>query len=348
MAAPLPADEDLRLLVLQECNILDTPPDPVFDSIVDLAAQMCGTPIALISLIDADRQWFKARRGLSISETPREHAFCAHAILATEPFEVPDATADPRFADNPAVVGEPFVRFYAGFPITAGDGRPLGTLCVVGSEPQQLDEAQRAGMQRLADLVSALLAERHAASVARRAAEAQAEQLRRLAVTDTVTGAFNRRGFLDQCTWCGSAGGVLVLVEVDSLTAIRDQLGLTAAEAVVRSVTGLAARVVTTGDVVGRLTASTGALFLPGRDLAAGRATAERLRQLVRAAPVDTPTGRYVPTITAGVAAVKPGSSVEPAIAAAMAALGEARALGGDAVVVCAHSTLPPRPPTVL
>lgn len=340
-AAPPPSDEALRLLVLQECDILDTPPDPVFDAAAGLAARLCGTPIALVSLVDADRQWFKARHGLAEPQTPRDHAFCAHAILAAEPFEVCDAATDPRFMDNPLVTGAPFIRFYAGFPITAAGGQPLGTICAIDQVPRKLDDAQRQGMRHLADMITALMEERRAAALARRAADATAEHLRRLALTDSVTGAFNRRGFLDQSTWCGTAGGALLLVEVDALTAIRDELGIAAAEAVVKSVTGLAQRIAGPQDVVGRLTASTLALFLPGSTTAAGRALAERLRQLVAAAPVDAAGQSFCPTVTCGVAPVQGPRGVEASLAAADAALVEARAQGGDQVVICARAAPP-------
>lgn len=342
MQAPPPPDEALRLLVLQECDILDTPADPVFDAMVGLASDICGAPIALISLIDAERQWFKARVGLDAQQTPREHAFCAHAILASEPFEIPDAAADPRFMDNPLVTDHPHIRFYAGFPVTAAEGHPIGTLCVIDRVPRRLDALQIRSMVRLAEVISALMAERRDAALARRAADATAEHLRRLALIDSVTGVFNRRGFLDQTTWSGAAGGALVLIEVDSLAAIRDELGLAAAEAVVKSITSLAQRLARPGDVVGRLTAPTLALFLPGLDCDAGRAMADRLRMLVAAAPVDAGGVSFSASVTAGVAPVSGPRGVEAALVAADAALTEARALGGDQVVICARAAPPP------
>ncbi len=153
-AAPLPADETQRLARLHELAVLDSAPEPLFDSLARLAAQITGTPIALVSLIDEQRQWFKANLGLpGTHETPRELAFCAHAILGRDVMEVTDARADPRFADNPLVSGEPGIRFYAGAPLVLPGGERLGTLCVIDRAPRQLDAAQRAQLAELAQAV---------------------------------------------------------------------------------------------------------------------------------------------------------------------------------------------------
>ncbi|TXC67530.1 GAF domain-containing protein [Piscinibacter aquaticus] len=143
-SAPIPHDESERLRSLAKLEVLDSEPEREFDALVHAAALVCGVPISLISLIDADRQWFKANLGLpGVSETPREVAFCAHAILQDDIFEVPDATADPRFADNALVTGHPAIRFYAGAPLRLSDGAHAGTLCVIDRQPRRLDALQR-------------------------------------------------------------------------------------------------------------------------------------------------------------------------------------------------------------
>lgn len=136
MNALQPTDERLRLAALRRYDILDTAPEESFDEIVQLAARSCNTPIALITLIDEARQWFKARVGLDISETVRESSFCAYAIQARE-LIVPDACSDERFRHNPLVLHEPYIRFYAGFPLTTNDGFALGALCVIDRTPRQ-------------------------------------------------------------------------------------------------------------------------------------------------------------------------------------------------------------------
>ena len=147
MAADIPFDEVSRLSALRELNILDTAAEKEFDELTVLAAQICQAPIALISLIDEQRQWFKSRVGLNLTKTPRDIAFCAHAILQPNRLlEVPDTQLDNRFADNPLVLEAPNIRFYAGAPLIDTDGYALGTLCVIDHVPRKLAEAQRAAL----------------------------------------------------------------------------------------------------------------------------------------------------------------------------------------------------------
>ena len=158
MKAPLPDNEAHRLAILRDYNVLDSLPEQAFDDLVLLAAQICQTPIALISLIDEDRQWFKSRVGVSATETSRDVAFCAHAILnANEVLEVRDAQLDPRFADNPFVTADPHIRFYAGAPLVTVDGLALGALCVVDYVPRELNVEQKAALSALSRTVMAQL-----------------------------------------------------------------------------------------------------------------------------------------------------------------------------------------------
>lgn len=152
-----PELEAKRLRELYSLEILDTPPNEQLNNIVKLASQICGVPISLVSLVDNNRQWFKAREGLGAEETPREVAFCAHAIMGEELFIVNDARADIRFADNPLVLDDPNVIFYAGAPLDMGDGTNVGTLCVIDHEPRELSEQQQNQLKLLADQVVFLL-----------------------------------------------------------------------------------------------------------------------------------------------------------------------------------------------
>jgi signal transduction histidine kinase len=160
-AAPIPPNEDERLRALTRYDILDTSPEAEFDDVAQLAAAICGTHVALISFIDRDRQWFKARVGLDRTETPRAEAFCAYAIHDAPVLVVPDATNDARFSDNPLVTSDPHIRFYAGAPITTEDGFRIGTVCVIDMTPRSLSEKQRAALEALARQVSRLLQYRH-------------------------------------------------------------------------------------------------------------------------------------------------------------------------------------------
>ncbi|MEJ1939020.1 GAF domain-containing protein, partial [Nostoc sp. NIES-2111] len=150
----------------------DTPPEAAFDALVEAASIVCGTPIALVSLVDEGRQWFKANHGLDgATETPRDIAFCSHAILDTEIFEIPDAALDSRFDDNPLVTGDPNIRFYAGTPIEVLDGSRVGTLCVIDRVPRVLNADQRRVLACLGRAAaSALQDRRHAQLLAESAA----------------------------------------------------------------------------------------------------------------------------------------------------------------------------------
>ncbi len=150
-------EEQSRLAALRNYKILDTLPEKGFQDLVLLASHICQTPIALISLIDEERQWFKARVGLEVGETPREHAFCAHAILQKEMFVVEDATKDARFQSNPLVTSSPHIRFYAGAQLYSSDDLPLGTLCVIDQKPRSLNAEQRSALEALGRQVQAQL-----------------------------------------------------------------------------------------------------------------------------------------------------------------------------------------------
>ena len=152
-AAPLPANESQRLERLRNYGVLDTPAEEAFDRVVRLAAAILDVPIALISLIDDGRQWFKAKVGWDAPETPRDFAFCAHAILGNDVFVVADAALDPRFKTNPLVVGDPKIRFYAGAPLTTHDGLNLGTVCAIDRKPRTLTEEQKVLLRDLGAIV---------------------------------------------------------------------------------------------------------------------------------------------------------------------------------------------------
>ena len=147
--AAVPANEPERLQRLLSYEALDTPAESDYDDFTVLASRLMNAPIALISLVDADRQWFKSNIGLDVDSTAREVAFCAHAILDTDIFVVEDATADERFAGNPLVCGHPNVRFYAGCPLISPDGYAIGTLCVMDHAPRQLSQPQADTLRRL-------------------------------------------------------------------------------------------------------------------------------------------------------------------------------------------------------
>jgi GAF domain-containing protein len=152
MATPTPAIEAARIAALDRYAILDTEPEEAFDNLVILAAYVCRTPMAMLSLVDEHRQWFKSKVGVLVRETPRDMSICTHAIQQKDLFIVPDTLKDARFWGNPLVTGEPGIRFYAGAPLINEDGFALGTLCVVDREPRVLDSEQKEALQALSRL----------------------------------------------------------------------------------------------------------------------------------------------------------------------------------------------------
>jgi len=165
MGFPKPSNESRRLKVLWQYEVLDTVPEEMFDDLTELAASVCEAPIALVSLVDEDRQWFKSAKGVNLQETDRNISFCAHAICQPGLFIIPDARKDLRFKNNPLVVGEPKVRFYAGSPLITPDGYALGTICVLDTKPRTLSSSQNRALQLLSRVVVSQLELRRRAKV---------------------------------------------------------------------------------------------------------------------------------------------------------------------------------------
>jgi diguanylate cyclase (GGDEF)-like protein len=217
---PIPGNEIERLATLGDYRILDTDFDSRFDNLVAIAAAHFATPIALVSLVDADRQWFKAKVGLDIRETPRSSAFCTYAITCPATVTViEDATRDPRFQHNPLVVGAPHIRFYAGAPILAEDGAALGTVSVIDTVPRRFEQADRQMLARLADTARSLLELHRRDSLLREAAH-----------HDPLTGLLNRRGLdiaLEQAMGAALAGETcgLLWVDLDRFKQVNDTYG---------------------------------------------------------------------------------------------------------------------------
>ncbi|MBN8873175.1 MAG: sensor domain-containing diguanylate cyclase [Rhodospirillales bacterium] len=243
--APLPENELERLEALRSYAILDTACETSFDDIARLAARLLRAPMAAVSLIDADRQWFKARVGIGVPETPREHAFCAHAILADTPLVVPDAREDPRFFDNPLVADDPSIRFYAGVPLVAPNGHALGSLCVIDQERRTLSDDDLEILVSLARTVMTTL-ELHRAMI----------QVRTLAMTDVLTGLANRAALLDGLEarlarpWAPLA---MLYLDLDGFKRVNDLHGHATGDTVLRRVADLLRAHAAPGDLVARI-----------------------------------------------------------------------------------------------
>ena len=208
-----PHDEVARLETLRSLDVLDTPQEERFDRLTRMAKRLFNVPIALVSLVDENRQWFKSCVGLPVSETPRDISFCGHAILGEGVFIIPDATADDRFHDNPLVIDDPNIRFYAGCPLRALNGGQMGTLCIIDDKPRDFDEHDLSALKDLA-----AMAEQELAAL-------------QLAVLDELTEISNRRGFI---TLVGHAirmcvrqkmSASLVFFDLDKFKLINDSHG---------------------------------------------------------------------------------------------------------------------------
>lgn len=286
---------------------MDTEPEEGYDDAVRLAAVLCDTPTALISLVDECRQWFKARVGMDLPETPRSISFCAHAVAEESTVVVEDARLDPRFEDNELVTGEFGLVHYAGAIVRAPNGLPLGTVCVADFRPRQLTSAQIGGLEALARQIGALIASRQDCSLLERYAvelsearlhlELQAnqledanEQLSRLATTDALTGISNRRAFTDrlerELTRSTAQKPLSLLVmDIDDFKGYNDSYGHNEGDVVLRQVADLTNRLLRPGDLVARYGGEEFCVLLPGADETAGRRVAERIRKAIESAP---------------------------------------------------------------
>lgn len=254
LAAPLPADDTARVATLRSLNILDTPPEERFDRLTRLAKRLFGVPIALVSLVDANRQWFKSCEGLNVKETPRDVSFCGHAILRDDILMIPDAMLDERFHDNPLVTEEPHIRFYAGCPLRVANGSKLGTLCLLDVKARELDDEER---ELLRDL--ARMAEQELAAV-------------QMATMDELTQLSNRRGFealaqhaLNVCKRMDKPASLLFF-DLNKFKQINDAFGHAEGDRALVTFAEVLREVLRESDVIGRLGGDEFVAFLTQAD----------------------------------------------------------------------------------
>ncbi len=331
--APLPRFETERLAALRSFSILDTEPESQFDDITQLAALLSGCPIALVSLIDQDRQWFKSRVGMDVTETPREVSFCAYAIHDPfGPLAVQDATLDPRFADNPAVTGEGHIRSYLGLPLVTGEGLALGTLCVADRCVRNFSPELIASLERLARTVVSNIELRRAMHSAQF-----------MALTDPLTGLANRAALLDSLSRTvarqrrTSYGFGLIYLDLDGFKRVNDQLGHSEGDRVLVTIADTLRGAIRQGDEAARIGGDEFALLLVSGDVTEIHRTAERIR-----AAIEDRMIREGWAVTASVGALlfheAPGDEIS-AIALADEQMYIAKAAGKNQLAVSVYGT---------
>jgi diguanylate cyclase (GGDEF)-like protein len=259
-------EEGERLKALRRYHILDTPPEEAFDRLTRLVKMLLKTPIVLVSLIDHDRQWFKSRQGLGLTETPRSISFCTYAIEQDTALVVRDALEHPLFKDSPLVTGEPHIRFYIGVPLKTHDGYNIGTLCAMDQRPRELSAEE---IDVLHDLAGMIVDE---------------IELRQLATTDSLTGVLTRRGF--EIAIKREAGRAkryhhhlsLIAFDIDHFKSINDRHGHAAGDLVLRAVAAQIKGELRAIDFMGRLGGEEFVIALPETDITGARILAERIR----------------------------------------------------------------------
>lgn len=265
----IPPDEEQRLDALRALSLLDSTPEECFDRPTRLARRLFAVPIALISLVDTDRQWFKAKVGLNASETHRDISFCGHAILGDRPLIVRDATQDEYFADNPLVTGEPGIRFYAGCPIRSPNGYKLGTLCVIDRRAREFTPEDEAALIDLAAMV-----EREIAAI-------------QLATTDELTGIPNRRGFTtlaeQSLSLCRREGlpVSLIFMDVDQLKPVNDRFGHHEGDRLLKSFASHMRKTFRNSDVIARVGGDEFAVLLADMKLSDATGVVTRFQQAI-------------------------------------------------------------------
>lgn len=294
MQAAPPKNEIERLNALREYRILDTLPEQAYDDITHLAAYICQTPIALVSLVDESRLWFKSKVGLDVNETPRTDTFCTHALLQpNDMLVVNDTLSDARFADNRLVTGAPYIRFYAGVPLVTQAGAVLGTLCLIDTQPRDLDTAAKSALFRLGRQVMAQLELRKTLLTLQRADQ----ELNRLnmelteqTLTDPLTQVHNRRALEHSLTaeweraFRYSQPLSLLLLDVDDFKSYNDTYGHQAGDQVLRLVAAIISRDARQPDFVARYGGEEFVIVLPETDSEGALQIAERVRYKIEQA----------------------------------------------------------------
>jgi diguanylate cyclase (GGDEF)-like protein len=317
-----PDDEEGRVKALLRLDLLDTPSEPPFENIVSLIQRTLNVPMCAITLIDSERQWFKARRGVEVSETARDISFCTHAIQNDQPLIVGETLDDPRFRYNPYVTGEPFIRSYAGIPLKIHDGYQIGTLCAIDTRPREFSVTEIDLLQQFAKSVLSEF------------------ELRRTAAIDPLTRALSRRGW-EECATSqfrlsqqDKLPLSIAILDIDHFRSINDRFGHSAGDQILATLAAVCMETIREDDFFGRLGGEEFAILFPDTCADAAREIAENLRigfEQVEHRFSETVTA----TVSAGVAERIPGDKeIAALVDRADLALCEAKRSGRNRVAV--------------
>ena len=337
-ACPLPSDEALRQRTLDDMNLVDTPAEHYLDTLVRLTQELAQVETVLISLIDQDRQWFKARIGIEVSETKRNVSFCGYAILGEDTLMVSDARCDSRFEDNPLVLNPPYIRFYAGHPLRASNGKAIGTLCMFDPRPRKLSEAQQAHFRDLATLTEGYLQLRSLAQV-NRALRVEMDRGQRRALLDPLTQLWNRgalAAFQNRELRLAEERGLqlgAVYADLDRFKSVNDEHGHDAGDKVLCECARRLRATLRPDDLLVRQGGEEFVALLRVKDSQELTQIAERLRQSIGSAPFLIPGGPRKMTISIGCTLLTPGEQIDDAIKRADGGLYAAKHGGRDQVV---------------
>jgi diguanylate cyclase (GGDEF)-like protein len=340
MQAPrTPENEIQRIAALHATNLLFTPSEERFDRITRLASRLLGTPIALVSLVAEQCQWFKSVQGLDATEMPREISFCGHAILGEETFVVENATDDPRFADNPLVAGDPNIRFYAGHPLHSEDGSRVGTLCVIDRNPRQFTSDQLEVLRDLAALVETEL-QRGQLSETQQDLTRERDELKLKASIDGLTRMWNRSAIMELlgAELARAKRGTpmcVAMIDADYFKKVNDTYGHQAGDAVLVELAKRIRAVLREYDAVGRYGGEEFLAVLSNCKLEVARTVCERIRECVVGECITTSAGLLNVTVSIGLAAYDAEhANSESIFGAADSALYRAKANGRNRVEI--------------
>ncbi len=306
IAPPVPESEEKRQAGLDRLQILDTPAEERFDRITRLATKIFGVPIALVTLVDRERQWFKSEQGMGMSETPREVSFCGHAINDDKTLVVHDTLEDERFLDNPLVTGDPEIRFYAGHPLRSPEGHLVGTLCAMDRKPRKMTTVE---IEILRDLAALVESELHIVRLSRSQADLirARDEAERKASIDSLTRAWNRDFMIDilkreiSRTKRDRLTFALVMLDLDRFKSINDTCGHQAGDVVLRKTVDHIRSVVRPFDAVGRYGGEEFMIVLIECNLERALLVTERIRAVIEKTPVQTPRGIVSLTTSQGI-----------------------------------------------